>query len=461
MALANIPDQAQYGGYESTFTKPVPDRFNCNICTKVLHDPHLTDCCGQHFCESCLDHWFKKQKTTCPLCREKNFNHFLNKALKREIDDLEIRCTKQGLGCQWVGELRTLQTHLDSDKGCGYVEVQCSNKCGAKMKRKELKAHLERQCPLRKIQCQYCHYEDTYLTITSKHYGECPHYPLPCPNKCGTTGIRRADMDNHRSRCELEPVECPFREAGCKVHVVRKEFDSHMSGNQQNHLLVLLGAYQETKRELVKSRRELDENRRELSLKLLETRKALKETKPKPVEQMTLREYGDEVTVCMNDYSLYKHTGKVWHSPPFYYKDGYKLCLAVYANGKGAGAGTHLSVELLRMKGEHDDKLTWNTHLRVINLIDLYLMGISIQIMAQTNITQAPKNEFSRCVTHLCPNCFTRLPPPEDLHVFKHCLGTAVSEDKFIDHQSAEQVTALNDTIELRVSLREMTRWTL
>ena len=176
MAVANIPDQAQYGGYDFTFTKPIPEKLHCNICTKVLRDPHLTVCCGQHFCESCLKHWFKKQKTTCPHCREENFNHFLNKALKREIDDLEIYCTKQGLGCQWVGELRALQPHIDSAKGCGYVEVQCSNKCGAKKKRKELKVHLVRQCPLRKIQCQYCHYEDTYQTITSKHYDECPVY---------------------------------------------------------------------------------------------------------------------------------------------------------------------------------------------------------------------------------------------------------------------------------------------
>ena len=458
MAVANIPDQAQYGGYDLTFTKPVPDRFNCNICTKVLHDPHLTACCGQHFCESCLDHWFKKQKTTCPHCREKNFNHFLNKALKREINDLEIRCTKQGLGCQWVGELSSLQTHLDSDKGCGYVEVQCSNKCGAKMKRKELKAHLERQCPLRKIQCQYCRYEDTYQTITSKHYGECPHYPLPCPNMCGTTGIRRADMDNHRSRCELEPVECPFREAGCKVNVVRKEFDSHMSGNQQNHLLVLLGAYQETKRELVKSRRERDESQAKLhntSLKLLETRKEMEEGKSKPAKQMTLRGVGDEVTFCMNDYSLYKHTGKVWHSPPFYYKDGYKLCLAVYANGKGAGAGTHVSVELLRMKGEHDDKLTWN---RPSSGLLWHLPhwqhnhNISIQMMAQSKEAHSQEKDFS-LDSHFCHNCFAKLPPPEGLRVFEPCYGNAVSEDQFIDHQSAEQVMVLNDTIALRVSL--------
>ena len=264
MAVASIPDQARHGGYNFNFIKAVPDRLCCSICTKVLHDPHLTGCCGQYFCESCLEHRFKKQKTACPHCRHKDFNHILDKALKREIDDLEIQCTKQGLGCQWVGELSTLQTHLDSDKGCGYVAVQCSNKCRAKMKHKELKAHLERQCPLRKIQCQYCDYEGTYQTITSKHYGECPHYPLPCPNKCGTTGIQRADMDNHRSRCELEPVECPFCEAGCKVNVARKKFDSHMSGNQQNHLLVLLGAHQETKRKLDENRRELDENRREL-----------------------------------------------------------------------------------------------------------------------------------------------------------------------------------------------------
>ena len=125
------------------------------------------------------------------------------------------------------GELSSLQTHLDSDKGCGYVEVM--HKCGTMIKRKELKAHLEQQCPLRKIQCQYCHYEGTYQTITSKHYDECPHYPLPCPNECGTLGIQRADMDNHRSICKLEPVECPFHEAGCKDNVVREEFHLHMN----------------------------------------------------------------------------------------------------------------------------------------------------------------------------------------------------------------------------------------
>ena len=244
-------------------------------------------------------------------------------------------------------------------------------------------------------------------------------------------------MDNHRSRCELEPVECPFREAGCKV--VRKELDSHMSGNQQNHLLVLLGAFQGAKREL-------KECRRELSLKLLETRNELEESKPKPAKQMTLREDGDEATFYMNDYSLYKHTGKVWHSPPFYFEGGYKLCLAVYANGKGAGAGTHVSVELLQMKGEHDDKLRWNIGIPLPH----YLQRISIQMMAQSKEAHSQEKEFS-LDSHFCSNWFDGLPPPEGLCVFTSRGRNPVSEDKFIDHQSAEQVMVLNDTIALRV----------
>ena len=154
----------------------------------------------------------------------------------------------------------------------------------------------------------------------------------------------------------------------------------------------------------------------------------------------------------MNDYSLYKHTGKVWHSPPFYYKDGYKLCLAVYANGKGAGAGTHVSVELLQMKGEHDGKLRWDDHEGFAIIHNR--QRISIQMMVQSKKTRATDKEFS-LDSHFCYCCCVELPPPEDLRVFKSLGHNAVSADKFIDYQSAEQVMVLNDTIALRVSLHD------
>ena len=443
---ASVSAQAEYGGYDFNFTKPVPERLRCSICTKVLRDPHLTECCGQHFCESCLDHWFKKQnKTTCPHCRHVNFKHMLNKERKRDIEELEIQCTKQEVGCPWVGELSRLQMHLDSDKGCGYVEVQCSNKCGTKMKRNKQEAHLAQQCPLRKIQCQFCHYVDTYQKITTQHYNACPFYPLPCPNKCGTTGIRRADMANHCSRCELEPVECPFHEAGCTTRVVRREFDAHMSENQHHHLLVLLGAFQETKRKLSESERKLHNT----TMKLLETRLELEESKGKPAEKITLKKHGDEVTFHMTNFSLYKQTSKVWHSPPFYFEEGYKLCVAVYANGKGTGTGTHLSVELLQMRGEHDDTLKWpewqveDNHWHVVGDNE-----ISIWMMTPCMNTSSQDKNFS-IEGYLCLECFKRLSPHEDFH---KCIFFCV--EKFIDHQSAEQLT-VNDTIVLKISKRE------
>ena len=63
--------------------------------------------------------------------------------------------------------------------------------------------------------------------------------------------------------------------------------------------------------------------------------------------------------IRMTNFSHYQQSGKVWHSPPFYYTAGHKMQLAVYANGTGAGAGTHVSIVLLRMKGEDDDQLPW------------------------------------------------------------------------------------------------------
>ena len=143
-------------------------------------------------------------------------------------------------------------------------------------------------------------------------------------------------------------MQCPFHEAGCTVQIVRSEFDAHMSENQQNHLLVLLEAFLETKKELSESRRELHIT----TVELLETREELEKMKNTRANKFLLHA-GDEVKFRMANFSLYKQTGKVWHSPPFYFHKSF--CLAVYVNGKGDGAGTNISVELQRNKEESDD----------------------------------------------------------------------------------------------------------
>ena len=175
-SMAKLP---VYGGYDQEFIGEVVDRFVCQICAKVLDEPHLAVCCGQHFCESCLNEWFKKHhKESCPHCRAEgeDFNHVINKGLRNEISQLKVRCSNwypRGSGCNWIGELGELQHHLDFENGCGFVYVTCPNKCGVKMygsvrklKRMDLNEHLRSECTLRLFECEHCGFKDTYYAIT-------------------------------------------------------------------------------------------------------------------------------------------------------------------------------------------------------------------------------------------------------------------------------------------------------
>ena len=65
-------------------------------------------------------------------------------------------------------------------------------------------------------------------------------------------------------------------------------------------------------------------------------------------------------TLSMHNFSEHKRVSDQWTSKPFYTgPDGYKLKLRVDANGDASGKGTHVSVGVYLMKGEHDDILTW------------------------------------------------------------------------------------------------------
>ena len=62
----------------------------------------------------------------------------------------------------------------------------------------------------------------------------------------------------------------------------------------------------------------------------------------------------------MDNFSQHKKDGDTWCSIPFYSgPQGYKMRLKVYANGRGRGAGTHVSVYVQIIQGEYDDTLTW------------------------------------------------------------------------------------------------------
>ena len=95
----------------------------CPVCAGLLTEPFLTDC-GHLVCGACRDRLLTTSKNDCPVCRETNglIDARLDKRFQREVNSLKTRCQHHYKGCEWVGEVRDLQKHLDPERGsCNYV----------------------------------------------------------------------------------------------------------------------------------------------------------------------------------------------------------------------------------------------------------------------------------------------------------------------------------------------------
>ena len=290
------------------FIDKLPDKYLCSKCNGVLQEPHVTECCGQHYCESCLpkkpektqspnrtssragvrtsnQSWFKAtswdaslgvtghglpqdgapcntyttlkplrrgniQRSTeysCPYCGLANFNHIRYLPLKRKINDLKVYCPHHSQGCNQHIRFGDIETHV---KECDYLAVWCTNKCGVSLLKKDLSVHCESNCFLRRVNCIYCWKVGTYVEICGSHISVCPDFPITCDNHCGQLEIKRKDVDEHKKACPLEPVPCPFAEAGCTEVVTRRGLTNHVSGNVQDHLSLLMISHMQLKEEL-------------------------------------------------------------------------------------------------------------------------------------------------------------------------------------------------------------------
>ena len=309
---------------EYKFVKELPDDYLCMICAKVLNEPHVTDCCGQHFCQVCLEQWFKKQaKKICPHCRSESFNHMRYLPLKRKIDDLEVYCPNQKEGCKVITKLGELDSHKN---GCGYAKVECSQGCGQSILRKDLMHHCSIECAKRKTKCKYCGTVDHYETINGEHMTICEEYPMNCPRGCTQCGgIKRKELAEHAEICPLEKVQCPFNEAGCDARVLRKDLDAHMESSTQQHLMVMMTAYGKLKSEHIKLNSEhskLKDDFKQLSSKMAGL------TLAEPVKLTEL-----EMT---DSFSFTITSTEGWISPPFCILDTCTL----YIKHKEGGAAS-------------------------------------------------------------------------------------------------------------------------
>ena len=387
-------------GYQCEFVEKPPHlKVECHLCSLILRDPHLTECCGRNVCLSCAED-AKKNDKSCPLCG-KMLQTTLERRLRNEILECKVRCPSKNRGCGWVDKLQELDSH---EKICEFAEVDCPLGCGLRMQR--------RSC------------EDHMLRI-------CMRSPLPCPNQCGKTCERRFQDTHLRHKCPLEGVECVF----CKTKVKRKDLKAHYESEFQTHLKTvseksneMQANWQQMKQEIL-SQHEEKVQKRESEISSLETKLSQVDERVKTLQKLlfaaqrevqqlqedqkrnkaefvaesaareweiqalkdgitelqvqarakcfgpppprqdnivsrpipsTVHIYMPPVTFAVDNFEYRKQHQERWYSPPFYtHSGGYKMCLEVYPDGFGTGRYKWVSVFIAMVKGENDHHLKW------------------------------------------------------------------------------------------------------
>ena len=192
-------DQRDYDFVE----QPSQDFF-CPVTLELLLEPQLTSCCGHHLSLEASSR-LQREGKACPLCNETGWSTVLDKFHRRRVHELRVRCPHRGSGCDWVGEVNSVERHA----GC---------------------------CPKRAWECQYCGLKCTYGEGEGEHWPTCSKFPEPCPNGCEVGSVERCNVEQHRSVCSLEPVCCKMREFGCSAVVPRKDLATHMRESELQHL---------------------------------------------------------------------------------------------------------------------------------------------------------------------------------------------------------------------------------
>ena len=140
-------------GYVCDFVESPPSaiQFQCPVCLLVLREPYQATCCGTSFCKECI-HRIKAVHQICPICRDSHITIYPNKGLQQSLYNFRVYCTHKDKGCEWTGELRILDNHLNSDppadyslQGCPYTLINCPlgcDECKKGVYRKDIKAHV-------------------------------------------------------------------------------------------------------------------------------------------------------------------------------------------------------------------------------------------------------------------------------------------------------------------------------
>ena len=192
----------------------------CGVCVRRKDLPSHT----QEVCEY--------RPYECEYCHFKDTYIVICGTHCSECLEYPLACPNAKAGCEWKGKRVELKEHLNTNEGCSYEVVTCTNgECDIAMERRYLQRHVTEECDHRLYRCEYCHHEDTYRVICDTHYIECLEYPLACSNcekGCEWKG-KRGELQHHlvsEEGCRYVIVTCTNEK--CTQTMKRSDLQNHV-----------------------------------------------------------------------------------------------------------------------------------------------------------------------------------------------------------------------------------------
>ena len=352
-------------GFECKFLEDPPQwlQTECPVCLHILREPYQVTCCGKSFCRLCIE-WIKGDLKPCPCCNAESFNDFPNKGLQQPLYGFKIYCSKKENGCEWKGELGQLDNHLNMNpqgdteelEGCEFAEIKCCY-CSDVVVRSKLLHHKNELCDKRPFSCEYCNeYDSTYDNVIHNHWPVCGCYPVRCPNECGAFPERQQLDDHVEKECPLTVVECDFHYAGCEVKLPRRNMPDHLKDGLVVHISLLAVSHKQQQELLKKQENEISTLKRRHQDEVKALTEEMNELKIQ-MKQLTLHTQIVPVDFTVENPYTCNYLFGAWSSTSFYsHIQGYKLNLGFFFLGE---SDNNFTISCYLMPGEFDGLLKW------------------------------------------------------------------------------------------------------
>ena len=197
--------------------------------TEVEIDFYVCTTCMGIMCNAC--HVGEEQTPVCEGCvREGVISQPMMRSRKK-IPQLVVRCPLATRGCNWNGTLAEMEEHLNV---CVELVVNCVN-CNIILQRRDLTNHLTNLCVNREVTCRFCCMRLFCKNLTG-HYDVCTEYEVHCPNECRTVLKQRQLKVHMETECPNTTVECYYRKFGCNQKMKKCDLKEHYRTNEIKHL---------------------------------------------------------------------------------------------------------------------------------------------------------------------------------------------------------------------------------